>query len=52
VTGINLPLIVRLACATGAPTSLHALAQWAVEKAQGGVRLIDLPRVVGGASHG
>lgn len=52
VTGINLPLIVRLACAPGAPPTLHELAQWAVGKAQGGVRLLDQPPQADGVDHG
>ena len=42
VSGINLPLVVRLAC-PGAPRTLEALAQWAVTKAQKGVRLVTSP---------
>ncbi|HUP24252.1 MAG TPA: PTS fructose transporter subunit IIA [Thermoanaerobaculia bacterium] len=39
VSGINLPLVVRLAC-PGAPQTLDALAHWAVTKAQSSVRLV------------
>ena len=39
VSGINLPLVVRLAC-PGAPRTLDELAQWAVAKAQASVRLV------------
>jgi PTS system mannose-specific IIA component len=50
VTGINLPLIVRLACASGTPMDVHDLAGWAVEKAQGSVRRVDQPAPGPGAS--
>jgi PTS system mannose-specific IIA component len=39
VSGINLPLVVRLGC-PGAPRTLDELAQWAVAKAQASVRLV------------
>lgn len=42
VSGINLPLVVRLAC-PGAPRTLDELAQWAVAKAQNSVRLVASP---------
>jgi PTS system mannose-specific IIA component len=42
VSGINLPLVVRLGC-PGAPRTLGELAQWAVTKAQNSVRLVTSP---------
>lgn len=42
ITGINLPLVVRLAC-PGAPQTLDELARWAVAKAQTSVRLVTKP---------
>jgi PTS system mannose-specific IIA component len=46
ISGINLPLVVRLGC-PGAPHTLDALAQWAVAKAQTSVRLVTKPEGAG-----
>jgi mannose PTS system EIIA component len=43
VSGVNLPLIVRLACNPGLPQDVAELADWAVTKGRKGVQ-----RVIGG----
>lgn len=35
VAGVNLPMVVRLACAASVPASLREAAEWLTQKAQG-----------------
>lgn len=35
VAGVNLPMVVRLACAASVPPTLHEAAEWLMKKAQG-----------------
>lgn len=43
VSGINLPLIVRLACSPGLPEGVTELADWAVFKGRKGLRRVEPP---------
>ena len=40
VSGINLPLVVRLACSAGLPEDVAELADWAVEKGRKAVQRV------------
>ncbi|HVS65816.1 MAG TPA: PTS sugar transporter subunit IIA [Thermoanaerobaculia bacterium] len=41
VSGVNLPLIVRLACSPGLPEDVTALAEWAVTKGRKGLQRVQ-----------
>jgi PTS system ascorbate-specific IIA component len=41
VSGINLPLIVRLACSPGLPERVSELADWAVMKGRKGLQRVE-----------
>jgi PTS system mannose-specific IIA component len=43
VSGINLPLIVRLACSPGLPGHVTELAEWAVAKGRKGLQRVEPP---------
>ena len=39
LTGVNLPMVLRLACQGSRPTTLHELASWIQSKGQQGIRV-------------
>jgi PTS system mannose-specific IIA component len=43
VSGVNLPLIVRLACSPGVPEDVTALAEWAVAKGRSSLQRVEPP---------